>query len=176
VLGQLMRSLSWWKLVPDQTVFSSAAGQNTAARSSDSTWVLVYLPANTSVTVKLDKIKTSDSATAWWVDPTAGTRTKIGTYTALGTKAFTAPNGWQDAVLLLLSSKSATAVGSHMSKLTDRNMPGRKLVGFVRHGAPGIIAGYSTVTNIRGQRLSRGHGLGPEGNAGASAGVYILWP
>jgi hypothetical protein len=108
VLSDLMRSLSWWKMVPDQTVFSTTAGQNTAARSSDSSWILAYLPASASVSVRLDKITAADSAVASWVNPTTGSKQTIGTFRTAGTRSFSSPVGWADAVLLV-RAKNATA-------------------------------------------------------------------
>jgi len=152
VLAALLRSLSWWKLVPDQSVFSSTPGASAAARSSDGDWVLAYLSANASATVNLGKITAADSAAAWWVDPTSGVRTKIGTYRATGTRVFAQPNGWQDAVLLLEKSDGVTAIrrpGASQATIrpADRQM---MIIGAdSRMGSPAA----AMVANLRGQRV-----------------------
>jgi hypothetical protein len=101
VLGDLFRSLNWWKLVPDQSIFSDGASQNAAARSTDGDWILVYFSTNIPARVKLDRITATNSVTGSWIDPASGERTKIGTLRASGTHDFTPPSGWQDAILLL---------------------------------------------------------------------------
>ena len=95
----------WWDLVPDQSVFASGAGSgmtlNVAARSAAGEWVLAYLSSNTAVTIRMDGIASSSTAEASWLDPTSGERTRIGSFPNRGTREFSPPSPWDDALLLL---------------------------------------------------------------------------
>ncbi len=101
VLGDLFRSIEWWQLVPDQSIFTDWIKGDVAARSSRGDWILAYLTDKSSVNVKLSVITAADTASAWWVDPQTGARTAIGVFPTSRTKEFTPPSGWQDAVLLI---------------------------------------------------------------------------
>lgn len=101
VMGDFFRSIKWWHLVPDRSIFVDWITGNVAARSSDGDWILAYLTGSGAVNVKLSCITASDSASAWWIDPLTGARTKIGVYPTSRTKEFTPPNGWQDAILFI---------------------------------------------------------------------------
>ena len=101
VLGDLFRSIEWWQLVPDQSVFTDWIKGNVAARSSRGDWILAYLTDKSSINVKLSAITASDTASAWWVDPVTGARTAIGVFPTSRTKEFTPPGDWQDAILLI---------------------------------------------------------------------------
>ena len=105
----------WWNCVPDQSVFATAPGTpgssdtlesmtlNAAVTSGGPSggWVLAYIASNTTVDIRMDKITTGKKVTAWWIDPTTGKRTKIGTYQNTGVQSLTIPADCQDAVLLL---------------------------------------------------------------------------
>jgi hypothetical protein len=112
VLGDLFRSIQWWKLVPDQTILSGTAGQNAAARSSDGNWVLAYCPSSTTISVNMAKITASNSVSASWYNPKDGTKSAIGSYANSGTRSFTTPAGWEDAVLLLSTGVTDVKTGS----------------------------------------------------------------
>jgi hypothetical protein len=167
----LLASLDWWNLVPDQTIISGPANENIAARSANGAWMLVYLPSAGSVTINLAGICTSDSATAWWIDPTNGVQTKIGTCRATGTRSFPPPNGWVDAVLLLEKQGGITAIKrpypATMSSPAPRQ---RTTAGFSvnrRYDANGHMA---ATFNVRGQRVSHSFkraGDGPNARAAA---------
>ncbi|MCC7146979.1 MAG: glycoside hydrolase family 140 protein [Phycisphaeraceae bacterium] len=108
IYRQILTSLpQWWNIAPDQSIFASDPGPtesmtlNAAARAGDGTWALAYLASNTTVNMHMDKVTGGNGATAWWIDPVNGQRTKIGTYANTGVQAFTMPADWQDAVLLL---------------------------------------------------------------------------
>jgi len=101
VLGDFLRSLDWWTLVPDQTVISGDAGERAAARSRNRDWAIVYLPSGGMVSVDLGALRTSGSAHASWMDPATGRRESAGSFPAAGTHQFTPPQGLADAVLLL---------------------------------------------------------------------------
>ncbi len=95
----------WWNMVPDQSVFASGEGSgltlNVAARSSTGDWVLAYLSSNTPVTIRMDGIVSGSATEASWIDPTNGARTRLGSLPNRGTKDFSPPRGWDDALLLL---------------------------------------------------------------------------
>jgi hypothetical protein len=100
ICGDLFRSLSWWKLAPDQTIISGIADQNVAARSTDGDWLLVYLPALSPVTVNMNKITASSRVEASWIDPQSGVASTAGIFDNSGTSRFSPPAGWEDAILL----------------------------------------------------------------------------
>jgi hypothetical protein len=101
VMGDLFRSIEWWRLVADQSIFPDWVKGNVAARSTAGDWILAYLTGNAAVTVKLSSITASDLASAWWVDPLTGARTAIGIFSTSRTKEFSPPSAWQDAILLI---------------------------------------------------------------------------
>ena len=101
VMGDLFRSISWWKLVPDPSVLSNPAGGNAAARSADGDWILAYLTGGGAVTVNMDRITASNKASACWIDPPTASRTRIGTFGTSGPETFSPPQGRQDAVLFI---------------------------------------------------------------------------
>jgi hypothetical protein len=101
VLGELFRSIEWWKIVPDQTILVNGTKGDVAARSSAGDWMLAYLTGDAPITFDLHRIAGSASATAWWVDPLTGGRTKIGSFPASEHPVFAPPHGCEDAIVLL---------------------------------------------------------------------------
>ena len=101
IMGDIFRSISWWKLVPDQSLFVNQIKGNAIARSSDGDWILAYLTSPEPVTIRLDKIAASKSSTAWWIDPLSGKKSKIGTIPTSDNHTFNKPKGCEDAVLLI---------------------------------------------------------------------------
>ncbi len=96
----------WWHLVPDPTIFAS--GGNTqgdvlylAARHKDGKWVLVYLGAKASFSIDVSKIASPDKAKASWIDPRTGGPVSIGSVSRSGAAAFSTPEGWEDALLVI---------------------------------------------------------------------------
>jgi len=104
IMGKLFKSIEWWKLIPDQSIFEKWINGNTVARSNDGDWILAYLTNKDSAILNLNKITASKTATGWWIDPLTGNRIKIGTFTTSGNQAFILPTGWEDGVLLLEQS------------------------------------------------------------------------
>jgi hypothetical protein len=95
----------WWKLVPDQSVF--AAGDRTegdllslAARHEGGKWVLIYLADEASFSADLSKLSGA-KVKGFWFDPRSGAEMPIGPLTNKGVKAFSTPEGWEDALLVL---------------------------------------------------------------------------
>jgi hypothetical protein len=105
VLRDFFDSFDWWKLVPDPTTFVSGEGgryrRNVAARSSDGDRIVVYLTSDRNVVLDLTRITASDTVEATWVSPVTGERTVIGRYPNEGSRTFTPPTGWEDALLML---------------------------------------------------------------------------
>jgi hypothetical protein len=96
----------WWHLVPDQGIF--AAGGNTkgdilnlAARHKDGKWLIVYLAAKATFSLHVDKFKAGNQAKATWIDPATGKAVAAGTFPSSGVQAFSTPEGWEDALLVL---------------------------------------------------------------------------
>ena len=101
VLMEIFESFEWWKLVPDQSVFVGNASDNTSAISSNRDWIIVYLPGADNINLKMDKITGGEQVKATWIDPVNGTRILIGNFPASGTRSFSSPKTWEDAILLL---------------------------------------------------------------------------
>ena len=74
---------------------------NVAARSSTGDWVLAYLGSSVTATINMGKISAGNMVKVSWIDPTTGAKSEIGSFTNTGTRSFTTPGGWEDAVLLL---------------------------------------------------------------------------
>jgi Protein of unknown function (DUF4038)/Putative collagen-binding domain of a collagenase len=101
----------WWRLVPDQTLFATGgntSGQilNLAARHEEGDWIMVYLGAKASFSIDLRKLAKGRAATAFWLDPRNANRLPIETLVNTGTQAFETPAGWEDALLILESSRN----------------------------------------------------------------------
>jgi hypothetical protein len=101
IMGDFFRSVDWWKMVPDQTIFDKWVNGNVAARSSDGEWIIAYLTDRAPVSVDLKTLTSSTKVYAWWINPVNGDRTLINTYPATGYQDFTIPEGWEDAVLFI---------------------------------------------------------------------------
>jgi hypothetical protein len=99
IMGDFFRSMPWWKLAPDQSIFVNEIKGNAACYSRDGDLVLVYLTAAQETTVRLGKLK-SKHLSGWWMDPKTGIRTKAGDYNNSREYTFRLPAGWEDAVLL----------------------------------------------------------------------------
>jgi hypothetical protein len=112
-MGALFAGRAWQNLVPDwgHTVLTAGYGTwggtdyVTAARTSDGTLVLAYLPTVRTVTVDMTQL--AGPVTARWYDPSNGTYTTISgsPFANIGTQQFTPPGnnagGAGDWVLVL---------------------------------------------------------------------------
>ena len=74
--------------------------QNLAARHSAGAWVLVYLSAPGTVSVRLDTLAGSHACSAEWIDPRDGARVSIDEITGQVT-TLTSPASWEDALLYI---------------------------------------------------------------------------
>ena len=102
---------AWWTLVPDPTLLVTGgtinALQAMAARAADGHWAIIYLSEPCTVTVRPDTPGTQNAA--FWIHPSSGQKVPArGSATATG-MAFTCPEGWEDAVLILKSPESGNA-------------------------------------------------------------------
>ena len=106
----LLGRKEWWYLEPDQGVFATGGNTkgnvlNLAARHKDGKWVMVYLGAKASFSVNMDKVAGADRAKAFWIDPRTGDSVSAGNFPNKGVQAFSTPEGWEDALLILEPSK-----------------------------------------------------------------------
>lgn len=108
-LGNLLRSRSHYKLVPDiaGTVMTvGAASGSFCARTSDAKTIVAYLPTSQTVTIDMSKITDAGSlANCNWYNPQTGAVTNIGTFANSSTRNFTSPdsNDW----VLVIDSNAA---------------------------------------------------------------------
>jgi len=105
--GKLFASRPWSRLEPDydENVVSGNRGSITtssyvmAARASDGSVVMAYLPTGRTVTVDMSKVAGS-AADAWWYDPENGNAQYVGEYATIGSRNFTSPDS-SDWVLVI---------------------------------------------------------------------------
>jgi hypothetical protein len=105
--GKLFHSRNWYDLVPDQKheVVTSGLGEFrgldylAAARTSDGSTVIAYLPTSRTISVDMSKVAGRE-VKAWWFDPKNGKALDAGKYPASGSREFTPP-GEGDWVLVL---------------------------------------------------------------------------
>ena len=115
----------WWKLVPDQDIFAEGGkttGQilNLAARHQEGRWIMAYLGGPAKVSIRLDKLASETQMTAFWVDPRSGERKSVGTLKATAKPAFSTPEGWEDALLVLERRVMKKAVASGRNSRTPQ--------------------------------------------------------
>jgi hypothetical protein len=113
-MKEILASMSWWDMVPDQGVFATGIGSertlNTALRAINGQRVLIYLSSQCTVFVHLDKIA-AKNAKATWISPVSGEHREAGSYLTGNlngksfpdgrTQYFSTPDHWEDAVLVL---------------------------------------------------------------------------
>jgi hypothetical protein len=106
LMRRLFELRPWHKLVPDQSLIAAGQGEGEdlvrAARASDGSFVIAYLPTGKPVTIKMD-IVSGKTVKAQWYDPRKGTWQKIGEYPNKGNREFVAPSKGErsDWVLVL---------------------------------------------------------------------------
>lgn len=110
-LRSLIESRPFLNLIPDQSILASNPNTGInhvqAARASDGSYALTYIPTGDAVTIDMSKI--AGSITARWFNPKDGTYSIIGTYANTGTKNFDAPGATandNDWVLVLENTSS----------------------------------------------------------------------
>ncbi len=100
IMGDFFRSIPWWKLVPDQSLFANGSHGDVAAISADGEWLLAYLTAGKNVTIKLDRLKAKQIEVSW-INPLNGLRSKKTMYSTSKQQTFTPPQDWEDALLFI---------------------------------------------------------------------------
>jgi hypothetical protein len=93
-------------MIPDQTVFNRGGNiqgdaLNLAARSTTGRWLVCYLAGEANVSVNMSKITAGKATSAAWINPATGDRFLTGTFPPIGTRDFSRPAGWADAVLVV---------------------------------------------------------------------------
>jgi hypothetical protein len=106
VLRDILTGLSeWQQIVPDATLLATGAGsgatQNLAARHNTGEWVLVYLSAPGTVSVRLDALAENRPCRAEWIDPRNGARVPASAVARQPVMTFTSPPDWEDALLYI---------------------------------------------------------------------------
>ena len=116
-VGELFRSLPWWRLRPDfgHRLLTGGAGEApleaVAARTDDRSYAVVYTPSARKLTIDLSRLR-GRSVEARWYDPTSGRYRRVGRspFPARGSRSFVSPSrnaaGDGDFVLLLQARKS----------------------------------------------------------------------
>ncbi|MFZ1866200.1 MAG: glycoside hydrolase family 140 protein [Polyangiales bacterium] len=101
----LFSTYDWSSLVPDRshTVLTGGQGSGSdtayAAKSNDSTLVIIYTPSQRALTVNLDALSGSN-ATAWWFNPRDGSVDVETALTSTGSQSFIPPTN-DDWVLVI---------------------------------------------------------------------------
>lgn len=109
LMGKLLRSRAWQKLVPDiagSVMTVGASNGSACARTSDGQTIIAYLPTSQTVTIDMSKITDAGSlANCNWFNPSTGAVTNIGTFANSSTRNFTSPdsNDW----VLVIDSNAA---------------------------------------------------------------------
>jgi hypothetical protein len=108
-LRSLLEARNWWQLQPDTggTLVTSGVGsgetRTAAARASDGSYALIYVPSTRAVTVNLGQLS-GPHVNARWYNPKTGAYSAISgsPFTASGSQSFTSASG--DWVLVLEST------------------------------------------------------------------------
>jgi hypothetical protein len=117
--ARLFRSRAWFDLVPDQKheVVTGGLGEFTgldylaAARTSEGSTVIAYLPTKRTITVDMSKVSGAQTI-GWWFDPRTGRATAAGTFPTSGTQELTPPAEGDWVLVLDDASKRRLPPGS----------------------------------------------------------------
>jgi hypothetical protein len=105
ILKKLLETCKWWQLVPDQSLFVQNASSdktfNSASRSTDSDFAIVYLSSRTSVPIDLRRVARTDRVTVTFMNPATGATKDLGDFPSHSTQTIETPADSEDAVLLL---------------------------------------------------------------------------
>jgi hypothetical protein len=103
----------WWDVVPDQSIIQAGGGSGldlaASAHSKLGDWAAVYFSSPRTASIRMDRIRTSEITTAYWVSPIDGSRALIGHFPYDRPVELTTPNGWEDALLLLEANTDGNA-------------------------------------------------------------------
>jgi hypothetical protein len=115
VFKSIVSEFPWWDAVPDQGLIevgrSADQTLNTAVRTTDRRLAMVYLSTHTHVLLRLGRLD-PQKVKATWINPQNGERREAGVHTAYtfpgyrgvrntAYQAFSGPDVWEDALLLL---------------------------------------------------------------------------
>lgn len=107
VLRNIFIVRRWWELIPDQTILESGADTtNTyciASRTQAGDLLMVYTISPYVFSINMNKITTSATAIASWIDPRNADTIMINTFQAKGICTFSCPTEWEDALLVIES-------------------------------------------------------------------------
>jgi hypothetical protein len=119
LMRRLFELRPWYKLVPDQSVLASDAGEGQdhaqAARADDGSFLIAYLPQGHPVRVRMDKVS-GKQVKARWYDPREGTWRDIGEYANTGTREFVAPSQGPQSDWVLVLDDAAKGYPTERSK------------------------------------------------------------
>jgi uncharacterized protein DUF4038/collagenase-like protein with putative collagen-binding domain len=111
LVGRLFRSRRHWLLAPNASIITSGASGGAslavAARASDGSSVIAYIPTGNAVTIDMTKVG-GGTARAHWYNPRTGDATLINDYSTSGTRTFSPPDA-NDWVLVLDNASAAFA-------------------------------------------------------------------
>ena len=96
----------WWTLIPDRTVFKRGGNTdgdalNLAARSARGHWLVCYLAGEPDVSISMSRLTAGKKTVATWINPATGDPLPIESFPPSGTRDFSRPAGWDDAVLVI---------------------------------------------------------------------------
>jgi hypothetical protein len=118
--GKLFRSRAWFDLVPDQKhqVVTGGLGEFNgldylaAARTSDGSTVIAYIPTSRTITVDMTKVSGAQ-ASGWWFDPRTGRASSAGTYPTSSTQELSPPSPGDWVLVLDDASKRRLPPGTN---------------------------------------------------------------
>jgi hypothetical protein len=94
-MRRFLESLPYTKLVPDAGLLADGAGSGAdyvaAARASDGSFLVAYVPTGKPITVRLSTLSGPDGEAAWF-DPRTGVRRRIGALAGESERRFTPPS------------------------------------------------------------------------------------
>jgi hypothetical protein len=117
--GELFRSRSWYDLIPDEKheVVTGGLGEFmgldylAAARTSDGSTVIAYMPTSRTITVDMSKVSGAQ-AVGWWFDPRNGQATAAGTFPTSGPQELSPPAQGDWVLVLDDASKQRLPAGT----------------------------------------------------------------
>ncbi|WPP53249.1 glycoside hydrolase family 140 protein [Catalinimonas niigatensis] len=113
-MRQLFESRNFTELIPDPSLVVNAEGEDrhiAAARGSD--FMMVYLPANSSVEVDAQKLS-GKRINAWWFDPRTGDSVSLGKFKNNDSYTFRTPIATKDWVLVIDDANKAYTTPGEM--------------------------------------------------------------
>jgi hypothetical protein len=89
ILREFFESLDWWTLVPDAAILAGDATDIVAARASDRSWALVYVPSRRTISLRRSALPSGVDAA--WMNPATGRSEFLGEVPATESPSFTPP-------------------------------------------------------------------------------------